>query len=211
MTRKHPRIRVLVCDDHQIVRQGLVALLQADDDFEVVAEAGDGGETIALFRQHAPDVTLIDLRMPRLDGIETIRLLKRSAPDSRFLVLTTYDNDDDISRALQAGASGYLLKDVGRDTLREAIRIVHTGRRFIPAEIADRVLPRLNDQELTERELQVLRGIAQGLSNREIGDQLGIAESTVKSHVNGLLGKLGVTDRTQALVLAVKRGLVQIG
>jgi two-component system NarL family response regulator len=211
MSGKGSPIRVLVCDDHQIVRQGLVALLEADDDFEVVAEAADGGEAIALFRQHAPDVTLIDLRMPRLDGIETIRLLLRSAPDSRFLVLTTYDDDDDISRALQAGASGYLLKDIGRDTLREAIRVVHSGRRFIPANIADRALPRANAQELTDRELQVLRHIAEGLTNKQIGEQLGIAESTVKSHVNTLLSKLRVTDRTQALVLAVKRGLIQIG
>jgi two-component system NarL family response regulator len=211
MSGKGSPIRVLVCDDHQIVRQGLVALLEADDDFEVVAEAADGGEAIALFRQHAPDVTLIDLRMPRLDGIETIRLLLRSAPDSRFLVLTTYDDDDDISRALQAGASGYLLKDIGRDTLREAIRVVHSGRRFIPANIADRALPRAKAQELTDRELQVLRHIAEGLTNKQIGEQLGIAESTVKSHVNTLLSKLRVTDRTQALVLAVKRGLIQIG
>jgi DNA-binding NarL/FixJ family response regulator len=204
-------IRVLVCEDHQIVREGVVALLEADPDFKVVAEAGDGVAAVALFREHTPDVTLIDLRMPKMNGVEVIRLLRREAPRSRFLVLTTYDTEDDISRALQAGASGYLLKGIGRATLRDAVRIVHAGRRFIPPEIADRVLPGSAAAELTDRELQVLRRIAEGLSNREIGEQLGISESTVKSHVNGLLGKLGVADRTQALVLALKRGLVQIG
>jgi two-component system NarL family response regulator len=210
VTERRP-IRVLVCDDQQIVREGLVSLLQADPDFEVVAEAGDGSAAIALFRQHAPDVTLIDLRMPKLDGAETIRLLRRTAPDSRFLVLTTYNNEDDISRALQAGASGYLFKGVDRATLRDAIRIVHAGRRCIPPEIAERVLPGGAVQELTDRELQVLRRIAEGLTNREIAEQLGLSESAVKARVNGLLDKLGVTDRTKALVLAIKRGLVQIG
>jgi DNA-binding NarL/FixJ family response regulator len=203
-------IRVMVCEDHQIVREGLVALLQAHEDFQVVAEAGDGEAALALFRQHAPDVTLIDLRMPRKDGVEVIRTLRAEVPGSRFLVLTTYDSEDDISRALKAGASGYLLKGTNRTTMRDAIRLVHNGRRFIPPEIAERVLPGPAAEELTEREVEVLRRIAEGLSNREIGEQLGISESTVKTHVNRLLGKLGVTDRTKALVLALKRGLVHI-
>ena len=203
-------IRVMVCEDHQIVREGLVALLQAHEDFQVVAEAGDGEAALALFRQHAPDVTLIDLRMPKKDGVEVIRTLRAELPESRFLVLTTYDSEDDISRALKAGASGYLLKGTNRTTMRDAIRLVHNGRRFIPPEIAERVLPGPAAEELTEREVEVLRRIAEGLSNREIGEQLGISESTVKTHVNRLLGKLGVTDRTKALVLALKRGLVQI-
>jgi two-component system NarL family response regulator len=211
VTRDGAPIRVLVCEDHRIVREGIVALLEADDDFAVVAEAGDGVTGVALFREHTPDVTLIDLRMPRMDGVETIRLLRREFPRSRFLVLTTHDTEDDITRALHAGASGYLLKDVGRATLRDAIRIIHAGRRFIPPEIADRALPGSVLEELTDRELEVLRRIAEGLSNGEIAAQLGISESTVKSHVNGLLGKLGVSDRTKALVLALKRGLVQIG
>jgi DNA-binding NarL/FixJ family response regulator len=203
-------IRVMVCEDHQIVREGLVALLESHDDFQVVGEAGDGAAAIALFRRQPPDVTLIDLRMPRVDGVEVIRTLRREHPDSRFLVLTTYDSEDDISRALQAGASGYLLKGTNRSTLRDAIRLVHAGRRYIPPEIAERVLPGPAAEELTEREVEVLRRIAEGMSNREIGTQLGISESTVKTHVNRLLGKLGVTDRTKALVLAVKRGLVHI-
>jgi DNA-binding NarL/FixJ family response regulator len=204
------KIRVMVVEDHQIVREGIVSLLQAHEDFEVVAEAGDGQAAIALYRQHPPDVTLIDLRMPKIDGVEVIRVLRRDYPDSRFLVLTTYDSEDDISRALQAGASGYLLKGTNRSTLRDAIRLIHAGRRYIPPEIADRVLPGPAAEELTEREVQVLRRIAEGMSNREIGEQLGISESTVKTHVNRLLGKLGVTDRTKALVLALKRGLVHI-
>jgi DNA-binding NarL/FixJ family response regulator len=203
-------IRVMVCEDHVIVREGLVSLLQARGDFEVIAEAGDGETALALFRRQPPDVTLIDLRMPRLDGVEVIRTLRREYPDSRFLVLTTYDTGDDITRALQAGASGYLLKGTNRTTLRDAIRLVHAGRRYIPPEIADRVIPGATAAELTDREVEVLRRIAEGLSNAEIGDQLGISESTVKTHVNHLLGKLGVTDRTKALVLALKRGLVHI-
>jgi DNA-binding NarL/FixJ family response regulator len=203
-------IRVLVCEDHVIVREGVVSLLQAHDDFQVIGEAGDGQAALELFRKQPPDVTLIDLRMPKLNGIEVIRVLRREFPGSRFLVLTTYDTEDDVTRALQAGASGYLLKGVNRATLRDAIRLVHAGRRYIPPEIADRVLPGAAAEELTEREVEVLRRIAEGLSNREIGEQLGISESTVKTHVNHLLEKLGVTDRTKALVLALKRGLVHI-
>jgi DNA-binding NarL/FixJ family response regulator len=203
-------VRVMICEDHVIVREGLVSLLEATEDFQIVAEAGDGAAALELYRQHRPDVTLIDLRMPRVDGVEVIRTIRREFPGSRFLVLTTYDGEDDITRALQAGASGYLLKGTNRATLRDAIRLVHAGRRYLPPELAERVIPGGAAVELTERELEVLRRIAEGLSNREIGDQLGISESTVKTHVNHLLGKLGVTDRTKALVLALKRGLVQI-
>jgi DNA-binding NarL/FixJ family response regulator len=203
-------IRVLICEDHVVVREGLVALLEAQGDFHVIGQAGDGAAALELFRSQRPDVTLIDLRMPKLDGIEVIRVLRREFPASRFLVLTTYDTEDDVTRALQAGASGYLLKGTDRATLREAIRLVHAGRRFIPPEIAERVLPGATAEPLTEREVEVLRRIAEGLNNREIGEQLGISESTVKTHVNHLLAKLGVSDRTKALVLAVRRGLVHI-
>jgi DNA-binding NarL/FixJ family response regulator len=202
-------IRVMICEDHVVVREGLVALLEAHDDFQVVAQVGDGAAALSQYRQHRPDVTVMDLRMPKLDGIEVIRVLRREDPTGRFLVLTTYDSEDDVTRALQAGASGYLLKGTNRTTLREAIRAVHAGRRFVPAEVAERVLPG-GGEALTEREAAVLREIAGGLSNREIGARLGISESTVKTHVNHLLAKLGVTDRTKALVLAVRRGLVQI-
>jgi two-component system, NarL family, response regulator len=203
-------IRVLVVEDHVIVREGLVSLLEAHDDFRVIGQAGDGEEALTLFRQQPPDVTLVDLRMPRLDGVELIRRLRREFPGSRFLVLTTYDTEDDVTRALQAGASGYLLKGTDRATLRDAIRLVHAGRRYIPPDIAERILPGATAVELTDREVEVLRRIAEGLSNKEIGEHLGISESTVKTHVNHLLSKLGVTDRTKALVLALKRGLVHI-
>jgi DNA-binding NarL/FixJ family response regulator len=209
MSEKRP-IRVMICEDHQIVREGLVALLQANDDFQIVAEAGDGQTAIELYRRDPPDVTLMDLRIPKVDGVEVIRVLRREFPSGRFLVLTTYDTEEDISRALHAGASGYLLKGTDRATLRDAIRLIHAGRRYISPEIAERVLPGSTAEELTDREVEVLRRLAEGMSNKEIGEQLGIAESTVKTHVNRLLGKLGVTDRTKALVLALKRGLVHI-
>ena len=203
-------IRVLVVEDHVIVRQGIVALLQMQGGFEIVGEAGDGEVAVALIRKQRPDVVLLDLRLPKLDGLQVIRDVGPERQGTRFLVLTTYDGEDDISRALHAGASGYLLKGVGRSTLVEAIRLVHAGRRYIPLEIADRVLPRAATDELTLREVEVLRRIAEGLTNKEIGEQLDISESTVKGHVNNLLSKLGATDRTKALVLALKRGLVRI-
>jgi two-component system, NarL family, response regulator len=203
-------IRVLVCDDHAMIREGIVALLQMQGEFEVVAEAGDGDGAIALYRQQRPDVALIDLRMPGKDGVAAIQTLRREFPSGRFLVLTTYDSEDNVARALQAGASGYLLKGASRATLTDALRRVAGGHRYIPADLADRVLPRPADEALSEREVEVLKAIAEGMGNREIGERLGIAESTVKGHVNHLFGKLGVSDRTKALVVAVKRGLIQI-
>ena len=205
-----PKIRVMVIEDHLMVRQGIVALLRMQSDLEVVAEAGDGESALAVFRTHRPDVTLVDLRLPGRSGVAVIRALREESPRSRFLVLTTYDGEDDISQALQAGASGYLLKGASRTELCEAIRAVHGGRRYVPPELAERVLPRPPGDSLTERELEVLDGIARGLGNNEIGGELGISESTVKGHVNNLLAKLGVTDRTKALVVALRRGLVRV-
>jgi DNA-binding NarL/FixJ family response regulator len=205
-----PKIRVMVIEDHLMVRQGIVALLAMQNHLQVVAEAGDGESALPIFRQHQPDVTLVDLRLPGKDGVWVIRTLREELPRSRFLVLTTYDGEDDISQALQAGASGYLLKGASRIELTEAIRTVHAGRRYVPPELAERVLPRPDADNLTERELAVLSRIAKGLGNKEIGAELGISESTVKGHVNNLLGKLGVTDRTKALVVAIRRGLVHI-
>jgi DNA-binding NarL/FixJ family response regulator len=203
-------IRVMVFDDHTLVREGIVALLQMQPDFQVVGEAGDGQSAIARYRAHRPDVALVDLRMPGGDGVSVIRVIREEFPAARLLVLTTYDSEDDIMRALQAGAAGYLLKGAGRAALGEAIRAVHAGRRYIPPDIAGRVAPRPADEALSEREVEVLRGIARGLGNKEIGEELGISESTVKGHVNRLLAKLGVTDRTKALVLALRRRLVQL-
>jgi DNA-binding NarL/FixJ family response regulator len=203
-------IRVAVFDDHALFREGVVALLGMQPGFEVVGQAHDGDEAQLLYRRVRPDVALVDLRMPGLHGSTLIAGLRAEFPGGRFLVLTTYDSEDDIARALQAGARGYLLKGASRAELAEAIRAVHAGQRYVPAEIADRVLPRPSSEALTDRESEVLGRIAMGMNNREIGDALGISENTVKGHVQNLLAKLGVADRTKALVVAVRRGLVQI-
>jgi len=204
------RIRVAVFEDHTMVREGIVALLEMHADLEVVGQAGDGEAAIALWKTLRPDVALIDLRMPVKDGVTVIAAVRQEQPAARFLVLTTYDSEDDVSRALQAGARGYLLKGATRATLVDAIRAVHAGHRYVPPDLADRVLPRPSQEALTDREAEVLQRIAQGMSNKEIGDVLGISEHTVKGHVKNVLGKLGVTDRTKALVEAVRRGLVHL-
>jgi DNA-binding NarL/FixJ family response regulator len=204
------RIRVMVIEDHEMVRQGLVALMGMQDDLEVVAEAGDGESALAIYRQHWPDVTLVDLRLPRRDGVEVIRTLRAESGRGRFLVLTTYDGENDVSHALQAGASGYLLKGASATELTNAIRTIAAGRRYVPVELVERFLPGPAAETLTDREVEVLHRIAQGMGNREIGADLAISERTVKGHVANLLGKLGVTDRTKALVVAIRRGLVRV-
>jgi DNA-binding NarL/FixJ family response regulator len=204
------RIRIAVFEDHAMVREGIVALLELHADLEVVGQAGDGEAAIELWRRVRPDVALVDLRMPKKDGVSVIAALRQEQPTARFLVLTTYDSEDDVSRALQAGARGYLLKGATRATLVDAIRSVHAGHRYVPPDLADRVLPRPSAEALTDREADVLKRIAEGMSNKEIGDALGISEHTVKGHVTNVLGKLGVTDRTKALVEAVRRGLVHL-
>lgn len=210
MSPAKPRIRVAVFDDHAMIREGIVALLEMQDDMQVVGEAGDGETAVAVYREQQPDVALVDLRMPRKDGVAVIRALRSEFPGCRLLVLTTYDSEDDVSRALQAGARGYLLKGASRADLTDAIRAVHAGQRYVPAELADRALPRPPEEMLSERERDVLKRIAAGMSNKEIGDALGISENTVKTHVNHVLAKLGVNDRTQALVVALKRGIIQL-
>ncbi len=205
-----PQIRVMVIDDHSIVRQGLVALLNTEDDLTVIAEGSDGAQAIDLFKQHTPDVTLMDLRMPGIGGVEAINYIRRITPDAKIIVLTTYDGDEDIFRALQAGAQSYLLKGVSFEDLTEAIRIVHAGQKRIPAEVAERLAERFSVEPLTGREQQVLELIVRGKSNKEIGTELKISEATVKSHINSLLSKLGVTDRTQAATTAIQRGLVHL-
>jgi two-component system, NarL family, response regulator len=209
-TAPSSRIRVAVFDDHTMVREGIVALLQMQEDFEIVGQAGDGGAAIEVYRAHRPDVALVDLRMPGKDGVAVISAVRQEFPGARFLVLTTYDGEDDVSRALHAGARGYLLKGASRAALSEAIRAVHAGQRYVTPDLADRLLPRPSDEELTDREIEVLRAIAKGMANKEIAEALKISESTVKGHVNNLLAKLGVSDRTKALVVALRRGLVQL-
>jgi DNA-binding NarL/FixJ family response regulator len=207
---KKETIRVLVVEDHNVVRQGLVALLKVTNDLEVVGEAADGIEAVAQFRKHQPDITLIDLRLPRLGGVDAISQIRKDAPHARFIVLTTYDGDEDIYRALKAGAKAYLLKGMTSDELMTAIRSVHAGKSHIPPAIAERLAERMGAEELTPRESDVLEQIVSGKSNKEIATELEISEATVKTHINSLLAKLGVTDRTQAATAAIRRGIVPL-
>lgn len=203
-------IRILVADDHNVVRQGLVALIKTVSDMTVVAEAADGQQAVELFRKHQPDVTIMDLRLPVMSGVDAITQIRRDFPSARILVLTTFDGDENIFRALQAGAKGYLLKDMFGDELMEAIRAVHAGKTRIPAPIAQRLAERMGGPSLTNRELEVLKLIVAGKSNKDIGNELSISEATVKTHINNLLSKLGVSDRTQAATTALQRGIVEL-
>lgn len=209
-TSNSPTIRVMVVDDHQVVRQGLVALINTEPGLMTVAEASDGQQAVEMFRQHQPDITLMDLRLPVMGGVDATKLIRQEYSTAKIIVLTTYDGDEDIYRALKAGAQGYLLKGVSFDDLLDAIRTVHAGARRIPAAVAERLAERMSGQELTGRELQVLELIVKGRSNKEISTELSISEATVKSHINSLLSKLGVTDRTQAATSALQRGLVHL-
>jgi two-component system NarL family response regulator len=202
------RIRIMLVEDHQVVRQGLVALLSTMDDLEVVGSVGDGLEAIEVFRAVQPDVTLIDLQLPKLGGADTIRRIRADFPQARFIVLTTFDGDEDIYRALQAGARAYLLKGMPLEELLTTIHAVHSGRLHIPPLVAEKLAERLSGQELTARELSVLERIVAGRANKEISSDLSISEATVKTHINSLLGKLGVADRTHAATVAIQRGLV---
>ncbi|MBW4427044.1 MAG: response regulator transcription factor [Nostoc desertorum CM1-VF14] len=203
-------IRVLIVDDHSIMRQGLATIINRDPEMTVIAQAEDGQQAIALFSEHQPDITLMDLRMPQMGGVEAITAICTQFKPARIIVLTTYDGDEDIYRGLQAGAKGYLLKDAKANELLNAIRMVNRGQQYIPPEVGAKLVQRMSNPELSERELEVLRLMAQGMSNSDIATALTIGESTVKSHVNRILSKLGVSDRTQAVIIAVKRGIVSL-
>ncbi|MBE9103399.1 response regulator transcription factor [Nostoc cf. edaphicum LEGE 07299] len=203
-------IRVLIVDDHSIVRQGLAAMIENEPDMTVVGQAGNGQEAIAQYRQLQPDVTLIDLRMPQISGVDAIVAICAEYTHARMIVLTTYDGDEDIYRALRAGAKGYLLKDAEPEALLNAIHIVHRGQQYIPSEVAAKLVQRMNIPELSEREQEVVCQMARGLSNQDIAAALNITESTVKFHINRILSKLGVSDRTQAVITALKRGLAKL-
>ena len=202
------KIRIMVIDDQAVVRQGFVSLINTVTDMEVIAQGTNGQEAIELFRQHQPDITLMDLRMPIIGGVDAISRIRQEFPTARIIVLTTYDGDEDIYRSLQAGAQGYLLKDMFFEELEQAIRRVHAGSRLIPGPVAERLAERMSGSNLTGRELEVLEEIVRGRSNKEIAGILSISEATVKSHINNLLSKLGVTDRTQAATTALQRGIV---
>jgi two-component system NarL family response regulator len=206
------KIRLLIVDDHPIVRDGLVAILhEGEPDLEVVGEAGDGKEAVAAWRNLRPTVTIMDLQLPGQTGVEAIQAIRREDPRAAILVLTTFDGDADIQRALEAGARGYLLKSVRRAILIEAVRAVAAGDRYLPPTTAARLVEGMESERLTAREFDVLRLLAQGERNREIADNLGLAEPTVKIHVNNLLRKLQAKDRTEAAMIALKRGLIHIG
>ncbi|WP_016953695.1 response regulator transcription factor [Anabaena sp. PCC 7108] len=203
-------IRVLIVDDHSIVRQGLATIINRDPEMTVIAQAEDGEQAIAYFGEHQPDVTLMDLRMPQMGGVEAISTICVQFKPAQIIVLTTYDGDEDIYRGLQAGAKGYLLKDAKPNELLNAIRIVNRGQQYIPPEVGAKLVQRMSNPELSHRELEVLRLMGQGMSNLEIATALTIGESTVKSHINRILSKLGVSDRTQAVIIAAKRGIVSL-
>jgi DNA-binding NarL/FixJ family response regulator len=201
-------IRVLIADDHAVVRQGLRTFLDLQDDMEVVAEAGDGAEALAAAEQHVPDVVLIDLVMPNVDGIEAIRGLRERVPTARAIVLSSFIDDEKLFPAVRAGAAGYLLKDVQPQELVEAIRTVHGGGALLHPQVASRLLEDMATDPLTPREREVLALLGRGMPNKVIARELSLSEKTVKAHVSNILAKLGVTDRTQAALYAVRAGLV---
>jgi two-component system, NarL family, response regulator len=203
-------IRVLVADDHPVVRAGLSAVIAQQSDLELVAEAENGARAVALFREQRPDVALMDLRMPLMDGVEAIRAITTEFPDARILALTTYEGDADIRRALEAGAWGYLLKDMLLTDVLTAVRTVQRGERVIPVAVAARLAEFPERSELTDREAEVLRLVARGLSNREVARAVGRTEETVKIHLKNVFAKLGVADRTEAVTVALARGLIHL-
>ena len=203
-------IRVLTADDHAVVRAGIAAMIANEPDIAVVAEASDGTEAVALYHEHVPDVVLMDLRMPKLDGVSAITAIRTAYPDAHIVALTTYDGDADIHRALSAGACAYLLKDVLVAELIRAIRGAAAGKRVIPTAVASRLAEFTPRIDLTEREIEVLRLVAKGFRNKEISRVIGRTEGTVKVHVKNILEKLGVADRTEAVTLAMQRGIIHL-
>lgn len=203
-------LRLLIADDHAVVREGIAALMQQQADFRVIAQASSGTEAVALWREHKPDVTLMDLRMPGMDGVDAITEIRATHPGASIVILTTYDGDEDIYRGLRAGARGYLLKDARPEELVTCIRSVHAGRAYIPSEVAAKLAGRIGGDALTEREREILQYVAKGESNKRIARDLGITEGTVKTHLQSILAKLDATSRTEAVAIAHKRGLIKL-
>ena len=203
-------IRILTVDDHPMLREGIAAVLSSEDDMILVAEASNGREAVEQFRTHHPDVTLMDVQMPEVNGIDAIVKIRDEFPKARIIVLTTYTGDVQATRAFKAGASGYLLKSMVRKELIDTIRMVHAGKKKIPNEIAVEIAQHHSDDALTEREIEVLRQVAAGNANKMVGQLLHISEETVKAHMKSILSKLGANDRTHAVTIAVRRGIIEI-
>jgi len=203
-------IQILVVDDHLLLREGIAAVLEGQEDMVLVGEASNGREAVESFRRLRPNVTLMDLRMPDMSGLEAITAIRSDFPDARIIVLTTYSGDAQAAAALKAGAAGYLLKNLVRKELIETIRTVHAGKRRIPPEIATEIAEHVADDALTDREIEVLRGVAAGKSNKLIAAELDIAEGTVKTHMKSILPKLDAADRTHAVMIALKRGILDL-
>jgi two-component system, NarL family, response regulator len=203
-------IRILTVDDHPMLREGIAAVLASEEDMFLVAEASNGREAVDQFRTHHPDVTLMDVQMPEVNGIDAIVKIRQEFPDARIIVLTTYTGDAQAARAFKAGACGYLLKSMVRKELVDTIRLVHAGKKKIPAEIAVEMAQHHSDDALTEREIEVLREVAAGNANKMVAQRLNISEETVKAHMRSILSKLSANDRTHAVTIAVKRGIIEI-
>ena len=209
MSNRSP-IRVFSVDDHPLLREGIAALINNQPDMTLVAEAANGAEAIQVFKQQLPDVTLLDLRLPDMSGIDILIAIRSEFPEARIIMLTTFEGDVEIQRALRAGARGYLLKNMPPKELLEVIRQVHAGKKQIPPEIATQLLEHMSDEVLTEREVEVLREVAGGNRNREIAARLFISEETVKVHIKHIMEKLGASDRTQAVAIGLRRGIIQL-
>lgn len=203
-------IRILAVDDHPLVRKGISALVNAEPDMKLVAEASNGKEAIDAFRSHRPDITLMDLRMPKMDGLEALEAIRREFPEARIIILTTYSGDRLVLRALKAGAKAYLLKGEVHTELLDAIRAVHAGQKRIPREIAAALAGHAGAESLTDREMDILRLIGAGNSNKQIAERLAIAEATVKGHITSLLSKLGANDRAHAVTIGLRRGIIEL-
>jgi DNA-binding NarL/FixJ family response regulator len=208
-SKSESKIRLLLVEDHILMRMGLVSATRNEPDLVVVAEAEDGRQALELFRRHQPDVVIVDLRLPGMDGIELIKALRQESTQARIVVLTSFGGGDDVIRAIQSGASGYVMKSMPLERVLEAVRVVHAGGQYIPQEVAGRMSERIHS-DLSTRELEVLRLIGKGRSNKEIASALGIVEGTVKAHVTNIFAKLGAVDRTQAITIAVKRQILQL-
>ncbi|MEL6455500.1 MAG: response regulator transcription factor [Cyanobacteria bacterium J06623_5] len=205
-----PPIRVLVVEDHSVVREGIVSILNRQKDITVVAEAENGSEAVELFQRYRPDITLMDLRMPQMEGLEAIVQIRQSSPNARIVILTTYDTDEDIYQGMQVGARGYLLKDASAAELANAVRIVHQGKRYVPSDVAAKLAARVGNDDLTRKEKEVLKKMVLNSSTAKLAEEMHLSEGTVKFHINNIFQKLNVNDRTQAIVVALRRGLIRL-